>query len=60
MAERFFRATALAGDLHVIDFYDGDMQEPMTRILRRTIGTVNYAWPRTGGSAEDRSRVEQS
>jgi hypothetical protein len=28
MAERFFRATALAGDLHLIDFYDWDPWEP--------------------------------
>jgi len=27
MAERFFRATALAGDLHLTDFYDWDAWE---------------------------------
>lgn len=28
MAERFFRATALAGELHLIDFHDWDDWEP--------------------------------
>ncbi len=28
MAERFFRATALAGELHLIDFHDLDDWEP--------------------------------
>jgi len=48
MAERFFRATALAGNLHLIDFPDWDPWEPR-HIQYRSDAEVGWLM-RTGAS----------
>jgi len=48
MAERFFRATALAGDLHLIDLYDWDPWEPK-RIQYRDAAEVQWLMRTTSG-----------
>jgi len=48
MAERFFRATALAGSLHLIDFSDWDPWEPRN-IQYRNDAEVGWLM-RTGAS----------
>jgi len=57
MAERYFRATALAGDLHFIDLYDWGQWDPR-RIQVRDVAEVKWLMRTTSGERRVIQTVE--